>query len=514
DMKLRNGNNEKNEHIIQASLLGTDISTEGPFSKKHKSSYLFNFRYSTIGMLSAIGVNFGDEKISYGDFSYVMSFPYKRGVIKAFGVIGSSQNIFDGKADSVTAETEKDFKNIDYRSLTNVSGISMVNSLGNSAYFKTVIAYSVKQVLRESEPALAGVPLTSDVDRFSQQKISTLNYLSNRLGQQFRLKTGAYVNYFMHDIHSSVNGVSTVKAGISEPLIQPFVSLEGTVLNDFELEAGLHGFYQERTNYFMLQPRVQLKYNFSEQQCISANYGTSAQLQPAQLYVIGDQLSPLLPTTSTAYSLIHRLRLKFIGFKTELFYQEFQNIPVNTFNGFSAFNYFNEIPPTPLTSNGTGKSYGADFTSDITVKEFYLILSASVYNSIYKLPGAEEKAGRFNTNYNLVATAGKEFRLVRGNKFISFNLRGMTRNGFLEPNNTAAINQFSYVTPLEQYYRFDLRMSYRKNRLNSSYIWALDIQNVTARKNEAYHYYDSFTGKVETKYQLGFIPVLSFKVLF
>lgn len=55
DMKLRNGNNQKNENVFQVGIMGIDFASEGPLSKKHKASYLFNYRYSTTGLLNLEG---------------------------------------------------------------------------------------------------------------------------------------------------------------------------------------------------------------------------------------------------------------------------------------------------------------------------------------------------------------------------------------------------------------------------------------------------------------------------
>ncbi len=54
DIKLRTGNNEKHEHAVQIGALGLDFSSEGPFSKNGKASYLFNYRYSTFGLIKPI----------------------------------------------------------------------------------------------------------------------------------------------------------------------------------------------------------------------------------------------------------------------------------------------------------------------------------------------------------------------------------------------------------------------------------------------------------------------------
>ena len=49
-------NNQKSERTIQAGFLGTDLAAEGPF-KGYDGSYLVNYRYSTLSILSKLGVN-------------------------------------------------------------------------------------------------------------------------------------------------------------------------------------------------------------------------------------------------------------------------------------------------------------------------------------------------------------------------------------------------------------------------------------------------------------------------
>ena len=53
DLKLRTGNNNNWEHTMSLGTMGIDLSSEGPFKKGGKSSYLFNYRYSTLWMISS-----------------------------------------------------------------------------------------------------------------------------------------------------------------------------------------------------------------------------------------------------------------------------------------------------------------------------------------------------------------------------------------------------------------------------------------------------------------------------
>ncbi len=54
DIAMRTGNNQKREHTVQLGFLGIDASSEGPFKKGGRSSYLFNYRYSTLALLEAV----------------------------------------------------------------------------------------------------------------------------------------------------------------------------------------------------------------------------------------------------------------------------------------------------------------------------------------------------------------------------------------------------------------------------------------------------------------------------
>lgn len=86
DLKLRKGNNQKREYTFQAGVLGVDVSTEGPFKKGYDGSYLVNYRYSTLGLLSKMGVPIGDATTTFQDLSFNVSLPTKK--LGTFGVFG------------------------------------------------------------------------------------------------------------------------------------------------------------------------------------------------------------------------------------------------------------------------------------------------------------------------------------------------------------------------------------------------------------------------------------------
>jgi hypothetical protein len=512
DIKLRNGNNEKYERILQASFLGTDLSVEGPLASKGKSSFLVNYRYSTVGLLSMLGVNFGGDRISYQDLSAILSFPLKNGQLKLFSIAGNSSTVFRAESDSLEYRQVKDLQNIDYHSFTAINGINFLSSLSNTMLWRTVAAYSVKNTDRYSRSAgFLPLEIPEEKDHYLQQKISVLNYISKRLGNSLRFKAGATLNYFMNEARSGINDVYVVNGKTDDLLVQPFITFEGTLFRKLDYRLGANMFYQARIRENKIHPQGSLSWNISKEQCLKLEYGSSSQLQPFYLYLGNPENSDLKPTSSSSLSLVHYLQYRGIEFKNGLFLQNFTQIPVNTPLHFSAYNYFNEQVTFPLTSTGTGRTYGYDLSIEKNFRTVYIITSFSIFKSMYS-EGGGQVPGRFGANYNFALTAGKEYTFGNKNKIFSTDLRFFIRDGFLEP--ATAQDDFFYNERLDEYYRLDLRFSFRRNKRKSSVIWALDLQNALNHKNTASHYYDPYTRKTETRYQLGMIPVLSYKILF
>ena len=88
DLQLRPGSTARRGFTVQAGLIGIDLSAEGPFKKDGRGSYLVNYRYSTLGLLGAMGVELGDEAITFQDLSFNVSLPIKeRSTLTIFGIL-------------------------------------------------------------------------------------------------------------------------------------------------------------------------------------------------------------------------------------------------------------------------------------------------------------------------------------------------------------------------------------------------------------------------------------------
>jgi len=90
DLRLRSGNNEKHEQTFQIGFLGTEAMVEGPISKKTNSTYIAQYRYSTLKLVQNLGVTL--ESIpDFQDLSFKIYHPTKKlGVFTLFGIGGLS----------------------------------------------------------------------------------------------------------------------------------------------------------------------------------------------------------------------------------------------------------------------------------------------------------------------------------------------------------------------------------------------------------------------------------------
>lgn len=73
DMQIRNGNNQKYEHTFQLGILGIDLASEGPISRKNGSSYILNYRFSTTSLATG-----NDMNLKYQDLSFKLNFPTRK----------------------------------------------------------------------------------------------------------------------------------------------------------------------------------------------------------------------------------------------------------------------------------------------------------------------------------------------------------------------------------------------------------------------------------------------------
>ncbi len=538
DMYLRAGNNQKHEFTAQAGLIGLELSSEGPINDDTDASYLVNYRYSFVGLLSLMGVPVGDEDISFQDLSFNLVFPNKQGGrLTIFGMGGLSDNIFNAERDSTLWDENKDRFDIDYASKMGALGATYSQTVGSKGNWRTSVAVSALTSSRVAEILDTDLePQPWESDYYQQEKLSIHSFYQHKLSARNKIRTGIHLLNQSFDLNApeAPIGGRGDRAG-GGWLYQPYVNLQSILGKRWRFNTGLQLAYFDFNGSSSVEPRASLEWTASPQHELSLSYGLHSQLQQPELYfavTINDQSNEDLDFTRA-----HHLVLGYeyhpaptTVLRGEVYYQRLFDVPIagNTKNSFSAINQQATGVAFPLINAGTGDNYGVELSlQKFVTSGLYYLINASLYESTYT--GSDEIArdSRFNGNYIFNATLGKEWNWQgRKNKDRRLGLNGRIAyvGGFratpidvaasIDSGSTIFIDDLAFTEQQKDYFRTDLRIYYKTSKGTSSNTWSLDIQNLTNRKNIAFSYFDPLLGEVIVKNQLTIIPILSYRVSF
>lgn len=543
DMRLRKGNDEKTEFTAQAGLIGFDVAAEGPLSKNSKASYLVNYRYSFTGLLGALGVNFGGETISYQDLSFNISLPTKKaGDFTIYGMGGMSSNTFKASLDTSEWVFQKDGYDIDFKSKMGALGVTHALALGAKTGLKTVLVASGLENSRTGYIHSMSTPADrylSEQDANTKTRLSFTTSLSHRFKAGNLLKAGVFLTYQADSVKSITrNQISEGK--IEGLIVQPYLSWQWQLAPRLTADLGLHYLYYSYNTTQSLEPRAALRFQANPQTSLSLSYGLHSQLQQPAVYlsvieaVRGKDEQPnrrLEPTRAHHVVAGYQRNFGPSGtIKVEGYWQNLFHVPVATGDPtlsarpiptFSALNLVEGFVDQPLENAGTGRNYGVEvsYTKYLT-QDFYLLVSGSLYNSTYVAGDGVRRSTRYNGNHTFSLTAGREFKNQK-NSIWGINTRILWMGGFRDtPINVEASREQgttvyalkeAFTLKMKNYFRPDLRIYWKKNHPKYSRTLALDIQNVSGTQNEAYSYYDILQRQLVKQYQLGLIPILSYR---
>lgn len=551
DINLRKGNVSKDEYILQFGLIGMDISAEGPFLGKGDASLVANYRYSTVGLLSQLGVNFGDELINFQDLSFNLDMPTKKiGTFRFFGMGGKSKNIFEAVRvanDSLWA-TQKDRSDITFNSRMGAMGFSHQIVLGKKTFWRTALVASGLESKRTADYLRDTTTLVRvGEDNYTQSRISFTTGVTHRFNPRVKAKAGIYANQLGYDLISRVK-----KASDNDPLrtrgaskgqavlLQPYAQLSIAPIKNLEVDAGVHVMQLDLNNSLSIEPRFRAQYTLSEKQTVTLGYGLHSQMQPLSLYfspVDSSGIEPNYINQNLDFTKAHHAVLSYahrfsdhLSLKVEPYFQYLFNVPIsrNTNSTFSALNLFEDnFVGEALVNDGTGINYGVEVSGERTLdRGYYFLASATYYESNYLAADGIERPTRYNGQYTGALTAGKEFYFNKEDKarILGIHARFIYQGGYyVTPIDTVAsriaettvyANNLAFSEKLPDYYRLDIRITFTSQKKEANRILSLDLQNITGQENIAYRYFDPQANEIITKYQLGLIPILTYRVEF
>jgi len=532
DMELRRGNSQQREWTAQAGLLGLDLSTEGPIGKGGKAFHLVNYRYSTLGVLSAMGVDLGGEAIGFQDLSFHAGTRLgERGELRVFGMGGMSGNVFEAGRDTAEWGSDKDSKDITFTSSMGAAGATVLLPLGARSTLRGTVVWSASFQDRE-ETVYDGAlrPLWWSYSRLYERKLSAVARVEGAIGRRLRYGYGVSA---MDRLVENLSGDT-----VGGWLLRPFAQLRWDLTENLQVTAGMAFSHFTYNGSEVPEPRGGLRWRTAKGRTIAASCGVRGQLPWSQLIGLSASAQGLpdnrdlgmVRSEDAVLGYEHPVNER-LSLRAEAYHQRITGVPV-PWSGFAApmgphlLNTWDEPAPLPMEPTGTGTNNGVELS---LVRSFvngtFYQLNGTVFEGRFARAGGGASDSRWNTGWMANAMAGREFRKAKEDRVRTWGVSarlfamGGQRTTPMDVREsggglTAVVTGEAWSERLADVFRLDLRVYLKKDREGRTGQWALDLQNATNRRNEVYRYLDQRQGRLVTATQLGLIPNLSYRIEF
>lgn len=548
DIGLRSGNTDKYEFAIQTGVVGLEATAEGPVLNINGSSFLINYRYSTLGILGQVGlIELGNNNIPpvFQDLTFNLKIPTRKaGIFNLFGVGGMSNTGTKPTGDSLVWTSFDDRESeTEYHKMGVIALKHIITLTDSKTFFKTIVAaegqqdrwnmgylindYSEFETYKDnySYPSL----------RFAFQANHKLNRLTTLRGG-FNYSLVGYDMFARKYKYDQMLYDTIIDRTGTTSLYQFYGQINRRLTKYLEVGIGLHFMHFALNNQSSVEPRASVKWYISEKHSLSFGAGIHTRTESVVAY-----LAPV--TDSNGYKYEANKNLDFtrafhyvLGYdylfstdlriKSELYYQHLTHVPLDTRPGsmLSTLNVSYGVPDIPFENKGKGYNCGIEFTIEKFYSDNYYFLSTiSLFDSKYQTIDGEWYNTYFNSNYVFNLLGGKDFLIGKTKQnILGLNTKILYRGGFrhtpVDKEATAASGQvvFNNERYNEERYpdfiRFDIGFNYRRNNKGYSWIISADIQNVLNRQNTLGYEY-SIDGETSVVGQ-GLIPIINFRIEF
>ena len=446
DMNMRNGNNQKREHAFKVGVLGIDASSEGPFKKSYNGSYIINYRYSTLSLLSPLLPDDADGT-NYQDLSFKFFLPTKKaGIFTVWGtgLIDKSGTKVEKNRDKW--EYDQDMENQDVKQYMAAAGIGHRLNIGKSAFLKSTLAFTVSGLDMYTER------MNPETDRLLNKDKIKNTYWNFVFASAFQKKyssrhtnrTGIRLTGLKYDLDVSdaLNKDGLLQTFTDETGFSALLSAYST--STFRLSPkwtaniGLNAQVFTLNGNYSIEPRAGIKYQFRPNQSLSLGYGMHSRLEMLNYYFTqkdGEHINKDLDFTRAHHvSLAYDLNIgENHHLKIEPYFQYLYDAPIIPDSTYCFINLQGGddlFLSDKLVNKGQGMNYGIDITFEKYITNgFYYMVTASLFDSRYKTDLGEWYNTRYNRNYAVNLLGGKEWMVGRNKQnMFGLNLR-MTLQG-------------------------------------------------------------------------------------
>ena len=538
DMHIRNGNNQKYEHTFQLGIMGIDLASEGPLSKKQGSSYIFNYRFSTTSLATGNDIN-----MKYQDLAFKLNFPTKRaGTFSLWGIglidrnkpEAEEREKWETQADRQSGETNLDKA---------AAGVTHKYLINTDTYIRSSLAatYSQDHTIANQQTEDDRIVPVGDI-RNSKWDVVFNSYLNKKFSPRHTNRTGITITELKYDLDYKVSPY----LGLNKPMEQiskgsgestVFSAYSSSVINlsnNLTTSLGVTGQYFTLNKNWSIEPRVALKWKINPAHSLAAAYGLHSRRERLDYYFVEQIINGKKESNRYLdFSKAHHFGFTYdwninqsLHLKIEPYYQYLFHIPVEENSSFSIINYEEFYLDRILTNTGIAKNYGIDITLEQYMKNgFYYMITASLFKSKYRGGDRIWRNTRLDKSFLVNLLAGKEWMVGRlKQNVLSVNGRLFFQGGgrytpvdeekSQEEKDIVFDESKAYTKRFNPSINGDVSISFRINKKRVSHEFSLKILNVGMRTGMHFYQYNERTSVVEEKDGAGLIPNISYKIYF
>jgi hypothetical protein len=216
-----------------------------------------------------------------------------------------------------------------------------------------------------------------------------------------------------------------------------------------------------------------------------------------------------------------------------LYYQHLFGIPIEqnsrSFSLANSGSGFSRYFPDTLINDGLQRNVGIEFTLEkFFSKSYYFLVTASLFDAQYRGSDKQWRNTDFNGRYTCNALVAKEFK-TGDHSIISLGAKVTAVGGkWYGPADVEASNvqrelvvddSLRNTLQFPDYFRADLKLTYRLNAKKSTHEIGIDLVNVFNTRNVLSLTYapdenESSDQSIRREYQLGRLPLFYYRISF
>ena len=511
---------------ISIGLLGLEGGADLPTTLGALSGHA---RQATVAILTGLGADFGGERIQFADFSLTHAARLGPVTITSAALWGRSTNDFNGLSDPYTWTDWRDARSITFENTMGGIATRMQGLLRPTLHFDAGLSYSrrdtYRREIRRDGPEDVLIPFSYDV--WEDLDASMLAYrltLEHRPSDHHALRLGLLgvsEQFLQLDQRPTFVRVPTTKTH----LWQPYLALErDTRLGPLTMEGQV--LIVEGWEGVELGGRIGWTSPRAAPTRVHARLASLVEPRRAADLFFYTITEPSRATLAEVGLLHKRLlaRSTPLTFGLTGFYRD---EPRDDRVYRTTFDFDGWPPPMEVSSRQKGIELSAYLQGPTgRYARLQATISQATEIDVWVHPAALQRPPRWiaspwDAGHDLGLTVGRERRRTT-ERITGWSAQWTWRGGWQEPllleepsrdTNTSVYSMLER-TSLGDFIRVDIR--WYRTKLIGPHIrtWSLDLQNLTARQNVAFQRWDDVARDVETIYQLGLIPILTYRRTF